>query len=133
MDEPVWVDERTALAIHRRQLAEHGGADGVREPNLLSSAMARPQNRWSYDSSADLASLAASYGFGLLNNHPFVDGNKRTGYVVTRLFLVLNGADLHATQEDKYLTFLAVAAGEPDEDGLAAWIRERLHPGGGPR
>jgi death-on-curing protein len=125
-EEPAWVDERTALAIHRRQLAEHGGADGEREPHLLSSALARPRNRWGYDSTADLASLAASYGFGLLNNHPFVDGNKRTGYVVARLFLVLNGADVNATQDDKYLTFLAVAAGDLDEDGLAAWIRTRL-------
>jgi death-on-curing protein len=125
-EEPVWVDERTALAIHRRQLAEHGGADGVREPHLLSSALARPRNRWGYDRTADLASLAASYGFGLLNNHPFVDGNKRTGYVVARLFLVLNGADVNATQDDKYLTFLAVAAGDLDEDGLAAWMRIRL-------
>ena len=78
MNEPAWVDERTALAVHRRQLAEHGGADGVRDAGLLSSALARPLNRRVYVESADLAALAAAYAHGIITNHPFVDGNKRT-------------------------------------------------------
>lgn len=128
MPEPQWVDERTAIAIHRRQLAEHGGADGLREPHLLSSALARPLNRFAYDADADLAALAASYAHGIITNHPFVDGNKRTGYVVARLFLVLNGFDIDATQDEKYLTFYDVAAGTVSELELATWLRTRLHP-----
>lgn len=124
--EPNWVDERTAMAIHRRQLAEHGGADGVREPQ--SSALARPLNRFAYDDDADLAALAASYAHGIITNHPFVDGNKRTGYVVARLFLALNGFDIDATPDEKYLTFYGVAAGAVSETDLAAWLRVRLSP-----
>jgi death on curing protein len=126
VNEPLWVDEATALAIHRRQLAEHGGGEGVRDPGLLSSALARPRNRYAYGESADVAVMAAAYAHGIIINHPFVDGNKRTGYVVARLLLVLNGHDIEATQDEKYLTFLAVAAGDVSEQGLAEWLRERL-------
>ena len=123
MNEPAWVDERTALAVHRRQLAEHGGADGVRDAGLLSSALARPMHRRAYVESADLAELAAAYAHGFITNHPFVDGNKRTGYVVSVLFLRLNGLVLDASSDDKYLTFYGVAAGTITEAALAHWIR----------
>lgn len=128
MNEPEWLDERTAIAIHRRQLAEHRGADGIREPHLLSSALARPLNRFADDADADLAGLAASYTHEIITNHPFVDGNKRTGYVVARLFLALNGFDVDATQDEKYLTFYDVAADTLSEVDLAAWLRDRLRP-----
>jgi death-on-curing protein len=113
--------------VHLRQLAEHGGAEGIRDPGLLDSALARPKNVWAYsDPKPDPATLAAAYAFGVVNNHPFLDGNKRTGFVLLRTFLLLNGYDLAATQEEKYLTFMSLASGELDEPGLAKWIRERL-------
>jgi death-on-curing protein len=128
--EPVWVREDVALAIHRRQLAEHGGSEGVRDAGLLASAMARPRNLLAYaeDPAAppDLAALAASYAFGIARNHPFVDGNKRVALVVARTFLLLNGADLVASQEEKYVTFLRLAEGRLPEEELAGWIRAHL-------
>ncbi len=127
MAEPIWVREDVVLAIHRRQLAEHGGAEGVRDNNLLLSALARPQNLFAYsEPKPDLAALAASYAFGIARNHPFVDGNKRTAFVVCRTFLKINGADFTATQQEKYLTFLSLAEGNLPEDELADWIRVRL-------
>lgn len=127
MREPVWVMPEVVRAIHLRQLAEHGGTGGVRDAGLLESALARPRNLYAYsDPKADLASLAASYAFGIVMNHPFVDGNKRTGYVVMRTFLLLNGRDVVATQEEKYQTFMALASGAIGESALAEWIRERM-------
>ena len=127
MTEPIWVREDVVLAIHRRQLAEHGGAEGVRYRNLLLSALARPQNLLAYsETTPDLAALAASYAFGIARNHAFVDGNKRTALVVCRTFLKINGMDFAATQEEKYTTFLALAEGLLPEEELAAWIRVRL-------
>ncbi len=115
------------LAIHRRQLAEHGGGEGIRDPGLLASALARPRNLIAYSESAlDLAALAASYAWGIARNHPFVDGNKRTAYVVCRTFLRLNGRDLSATHEEKFLTFLQLAEGRLSEQGLAQWLRDHL-------
>jgi death-on-curing protein len=128
--EPVWVREDVVLAVHRRQLAEHGGTDGVRDRGLLASAMARPRNLLAYaeDPAAppDLAALAASYAFGIARNHPSVDGNKRVALVVARTFLLLNGVDLAASQEEKYVTFLRLAEGRLPEEELADWIRARL-------
>src|SRR6185295_10123280 len=127
MREPVWVRDDVVLAIHRRQLAEHGGGEGIRDPGLLDSALARPKNFLAYsEEEPDLALLAASYAWGLTRNHPFVDGNKRTAYVVCRTFLRLNGQDLNASQEEKYLTFLHLAEGRLTEQELAAWIRQHL-------
>ncbi len=124
MTEPVWVRDDVVLAIHRRQLAEHGGGAGIRDDGLLASALARPKNLLAYsDEEPDLAALAASYAYGVARNHPFVDGNKRTAYVTCRTFLVLNGRDLEASREEKYLAFLRLAEGELSEDELAAWIR----------
>ena len=114
------------LAIHRRQIAEHGGEPGLRDLGLLESAMARPQNRISYSEKADIASLAASYAFGIAKNHPFIDGNKRTALVAMRTFLILNEADIAATQQDKYQTIMALAAGRLTENELADWVRRNI-------
>lgn len=121
-----WLNSREVLAMHARQIAEHGGADGVRDLGLLESALARPQNVHAYESAADLASLAAAYAFGIAKNHPFVDGNKRTALVAMRVFIILNAGELTATQEEKYLTIMDLAAGELSEDDLAAWIRQHI-------
>jgi death-on-curing protein len=124
----VWVREDVVLAVHLRQLAEHGGGEGVRDEGLLRSALARPQNLLAYgDPPPDLASLAAAYAYGIARNHPFVDGNKRTALVVARLFLLLNGVNLVATQEEKYLTFLKLADGELSEGELTNWVRAHLN------
>ena len=123
--EPVWIDERVALAVHDRQLAEHGGGEGVRDPGALESALARPRNRWAYGET-DLCRLAAAYAFGIARNHPFVDGNKRTAAVVSETFLVLNGHALEATDAELVVAFLALAAGELSEDELADWFRGHL-------
>lgn len=127
MDEPQWILDEVVRAIHMRQLAEHGGMDGVRDAGLLSSALSRPRNLFAYSSpKPDLPSLSASYAFGLIRNHPFIDGNKRTGYVLARMFLKINGADIIATDAEKYLTFLGVAEGSVSEESLADWIRHHL-------
>lgn len=124
----VWIDRRLALAIHDRQLAEHGGSTGVRDDNLLESALARPQQLYAYgDPPPDLADLAASLAYGLARNHPFVDGNKRTAYVVCRTFLALNGAELVAAAEEKYLSVLALAEGRLKLEDIAGWLRSHLH------
>jgi len=123
----VWVRADVVLAIHRRQLAEHGGAEGLRDAGLLASALDRPRNLAAYgDPKPDLASLAAAYAAGIARNHPFIDGNKRTAFVVCRTFLILNGSDLTATREQKYETFLSLASGNLTDDQLAAWIRKHL-------
>ena len=116
MAEIVWLLEDAVRAIHQRQIAEHGGSSGLRDEGLLISALARPQNLLVYsEQEPDLAALAAGYAFGIARNHPFVDGNKRTGLVATRTFLRLNGVDLQARQEEKYLTFLKLGEGSVSE------------------
>ena len=123
--EPEWIALELALAIHDRQLAEHGGGEGTRDQGLLESALARPINAWGYGMD-DLASLAAAYAFGVARNHPFIDGNKRTAWVLARLFLQLNGQILDFKPVDAIRAMLALAAGESSEEELAAWFRERL-------
>ncbi len=128
MPKIVWLLEETITAIHHRQIAEHGGSEGLRDEGLLLSALARPQNLLAYGEPApDLASLAAAYAYGIARNHPFVDGNKRTALVAARTFLILNGVDLEATQDDKVLTFLSLAEGAVSEEELEDWIRKRIH------
>lgn len=123
----VWLEKALVLAIHDRQLAEHGGSAGVRDEGLLESALARPQQSHAYGNPApDLADLAAALAYGLARNHPFVDGNKRTAHVAYRTFLALNGAELVATDEEKYVAMLALAEGGLAERDFAAWLRERL-------
>ena len=124
-DEPRWLDSAVALAIHDRQLAEHGGSPGLRDEGMLESALARPVNRWSYGEN-DAAALAAAYAFGIARNHPFADGNKRTAWVLARLFLGLNGEMLAFTPEEAINAMLALAAGELSEDEMADWFRQRL-------
>jgi death on curing protein len=129
MGEPVWVRDDVVRAIQGRQLAEHGGDEGIRDQNLLLSALARPLNLWAYgDPKPDVATLAAAYAFGLAKNHPFVDGNKRTAFVVCRTFLRLNARDLDAPPAEKYLAFVRLADGSLDEPALAGWIRAHLRP-----
>ena len=127
MNEIKWLLEETVYAIHKRQIAEHGGGDGLRDEGLLLSALARPQNLLAYsEETPDISALAASYGFGIAKNHPFIDGNKRTALVVARTFLLLNEFSLNASQEEKYLTFLKLAEGNLSEKELAAGIREKI-------
>src|SRR5690348_6008766 len=126
MSEPVWVLDEVVPAIHGRQLAEHGGSAGIREGGLLASALARPKQLFAYGGAeATLPRLAAAYAYGIARNHPFVDGNKRTAFVVSMLFLQQNGLMLRATQEEKYEVFMALAAGKLDESALADWIGQR--------
>lgn len=127
MDDPIWISVELATAIHQRQLAEHGGIAGVRDPGLLESALARPRQFFAYtDPAPDVAALAASYAFGIARNHPFLDGNKRTAYVVCRTFLLLNGADLTAEKIERYQKFLSLAEGNLSESELAEWLRAHL-------
>jgi death-on-curing protein len=121
-----WLRSDAVQAIHKRQIAEHGGQDGLRDVGLLKSALARPLNIHAYRPEADIADLAAAYAFGIIKNHPFIDGNKRTGYVVMETFILLNGYSLMATQPEKYLTVISVADGSLSEDELAGWLRERI-------
>jgi death on curing protein len=129
VDEPVRLKEATVRGIHARQLAEHGGLDGVREPGGLDSALARPRHLFAYgDPPPDLAALAAAYAGGFLRNHPFVDGNKRVALVTARAFLRLNGCDLAAPAEEKYLAIMGLTTREITEEAFAAWLRGRLAP-----
>lgn len=123
----VWIDRTLALAIHERQLAEHGGSVGVRDEALLESALAGPQQLHAYgDPPPDLAALAASLAYGLARNHPFVDGNKRTAHVCYRVFLALNDARLDASGEEKYAQMIGLADGSLPEAEFAEWLRPRL-------
>jgi death on curing protein len=123
----VWIEKKFALAIHDRQLAEHGGISGVREEALLDSALARPQQLFAYgDPPPDLAALAASLAFGLARNHPFLDGNKRTAHVCYRTFLALNDANLVASDEEKYVAMVGLAEGSLSETDFADWLRKHL-------
>ena len=123
----VWLDRAVLIAAHGEQLAEHGGASGMRDENLFDSAIARPLNLAVYGD-PDAASLAAAYGVGLAKNHPFIDGNKRTAFVAVETFLLLNGHVLTATDAECVLTMLAVAAGEMDEPSFADWLRAHTMP-----
>jgi len=119
---PCWIDLNVVLAVHEQQIAEHGGLAGIRDLGLIESALARARSLLLYKDS-DLFDLAAAYGFGLARNHGFLDGNKRTAYVVTRLFLVLNGLDINASAVEKVITFEKVGKGEIDQKALASWLR----------
>jgi death on curing protein len=126
MDAPIWVHDEVVRAIHKRQIAEHGGRAGIRDDGLLTSALSRPRNVLAYGGDEiDMAALAAAYAFGIASNHPFVDGNRRVAYVVCRTFLRLNGADFEASAEEKYRTFVLLASGGIRERELAEWVRER--------
>jgi death-on-curing protein len=117
-----WISTELALAIHQRQLAEHGGLSGIRDKRLLDSALARPQNLHAYGEN-DIYVLAAAYGFGIVSNHLFSDGNKRTAYVVSRLFLKLHDNDMPGTPENRARLFEQLAAGNITEPELIAWLK----------
>ena len=117
-----WIDKRALLLLHDESLAEHGGASGMRDEGLLDSALGKPQNFFAYGKPS-LFELAASYAFGLVKNHPFIDGNKRTGFVVAVTFLQLNGWRLEASEVDATLRTLALAAGEMSEKAYAEWLK----------
>ena len=123
----VWISRALALAIHDRQLAEHGGASGIRDEGLLESALARPRQLHVYGQPApDLADLAAAIAFGLARNHPFVDGNKRMAAVACEVFIVLNDATLSAEDHELYPQYLGLSEGSLDEEAFAAWLRPRI-------
>ena len=129
MSEPIWLELDVVLALHDMQLAAFGGAAGLRDAGLLESALYRPRNVLCYAVEApSLARLAAAYAFGLVENHPFVDGNKRTGLVVSFTFLKLNGQRITASEEDAYQTFLNLAAGALSEEALAGWMAGNSEP-----
>jgi len=129
MQEPMWMDLADALAVHDMEIVAHGGSAGVRDQALLESALARPRNIWAYAAAAPSYSvLAAAYAFGISSNHPFADGNKRTALVVSFAFLDINGVEVTASQEDAYLTFLGLAAGEISEPQLSEWFQRNTAP-----
>jgi death-on-curing protein len=121
--EPQWIQRDSVLALHDRLLAEFGGASGIRNENILESALKRPLNRFSYENPT-IFELAASYTFGLVRNHPFTDGNKRIEFTTAVLFLELNGYHFVASEADATIQTLALAAGDLDEKQYAAWLRQ---------
>lgn len=124
MREPRWIDRRALLLLHAESLAEHGGLSGVRDGGLLDSALARPRNRFAYSKKCDHADLAAAYAFGLSQNHPFRDGNKRVAFLTAGMFLELNGFELAPDQVAAAQIFFGLADGKLTEKELAMWIRE---------
>jgi death on curing protein len=124
VNEPRWLSATMIRAIHTSQVQEHGGSLGLRDKGLLDSALDRPRNRFHYEPEADLIDLAASYGFGLARNHPFVDGNKRVAFQAMYVFLGLNGLRIDAEEPEVVRTILALAAGELQERDLSEWLRQ---------
>lgn len=122
MNEPQWIFKETILLLHEQSLNEHGGSSGLRDEGLLDSALGKPQNAFAYNSVANLFDLAASYAVGLIKNHPFVDGNKRIGFLAGALLLQLNGYRFTASEADAAIRTLALAAGEMTESAYAAWL-----------
>ena len=127
MSEPEWLELDIVLDFHAEQLALFGGPDGIRDLGLLESALARPINKFAYGETG-LAALAAAYGFGIAQNHPFIDGNKRTALTSMIVFLGLNGTEFNASQEETTAVILSLAAGEITEDVLARWIGDHIRP-----
>ncbi len=128
MTEIKWLRTVDVLGAHKLLIEFSGGSDGVRDEGLLESALARPRNIHAYEPDAPLTKLAAAYGYGIANNHPFVDGNKRAAFVAIELFLDLHGITIDASEEDKYATMIGLAAGDLSEDALSEWLSEHCHP-----
>ena len=129
MTEPFWLTRQAIEIIHDEQLVEHGGAGGIRDAGLLESALARPRNLFAYGE-ADICALAAAYAAGIVRNHPFVDGNKRTGFLAAYSFLAVNGLELDAPEAEAVVMTLGLASGEMPEQGYAAWLRDHAAPVG---
>ena len=128
MKEPVWLLESAIIAVHNMMIARFGGSDGIRDEGLIDSALARPANLYHYDRCSDVSKLAAAYAYGIIQNHPFVDGNKRTGFMAAFMFLDLNGATLHADEVTATVMTLSLAASEIDESEYAIWLSENIDP-----
>lgn len=126
MNEPRWISRVVADAIHADMIITHGGLPGVREESRLESALVRPRQRFAYEPSCDLASLAATYAHGVAQNHPYIDGNKRVAFVVMAAFLGINGFNVVTDEADVVATMTALAAGELEEAPLAEWVRGRI-------
>lgn len=124
--QPRWLSRVVVDALHTDQLREHGGLPGIRDENALESALARPQHKWAYEEGCDLAALAAAYGFGLIKNHPYRDGNKRIGLLAVATFMGINGRDLKADDAEVVTEVLGVASGRVSERALADWIRDHM-------
>jgi death-on-curing protein len=122
MKEPVWVLREVVIMLHEQSLAQFGGSAGIRDEGLMDSALGKPQNLFA-SGKPDMFDLAASYAFGLVKNHPFIDGNKRTGFIVAVVFLELNGYKFSASEVDATVRTLALAAGELSEGGFAQWLK----------
>ena len=122
MKEPAWVLREVVLLAHEQSLAQFGGSSGIRDDGLLDSALGKPQNRFTYGK-PNLFELAASYAFGIVKNHPFIDGNKRAGFLTAVVFLESNGYRFYATEVDAVLRTLALAAGEMSEAAYAEWLK----------
>ena len=124
--EPRWLSRIVLDAVQADQIREHGGLPGPRDENALESALHRPRHKWLYADERDLSVLAAAYGFGLVKNHPYRDGNKRIGFVAMAAFLGINGRELNASDAEVVTEMLALAAGNVSEAQLAAWIRKHM-------
>jgi death-on-curing protein len=124
--EPAWVERLVVDAIHIEQLREHGGLAGIRDENALESALARPRNRWRYEPKTDVATLAATYAWGLARSHPFRDGNKRVAFLTMAVFIELNGYRLQASEEEVVQVMLTVADGSCAEHELVLWVRNHI-------
>ena len=124
MTPPKWVLRSVVVAVQEEHLANHGGADGIRDVGLLDSALSRPENLLAYGDPQDILALAACYAWGIVKNHPFVDGNKRTSLIVAEIFLALNGWELSASDAECVLQWLALAAGAASEEELVQWFRK---------
>jgi len=127
MNEPEWIYRDTVFGLHELSIEQHGGSHGIRDEGLLDSALGRPQHLFVYGN-PNLFDLAACYAHGLVKNHPFIDGNKRTGFVVAALMLEVNGFELQASEEDASACALALAAGEMTEAAYAAWLEANSKP-----
>ena len=122
-----WLSRAVVLAMHETLLADHGGSPGLRDPGLLDSALARARNLQTYGR-PDICDMAAAYAAGIIRNHPFVDGNKRTGFMSAYLFMAENGLQLRAPEVEVVQTVTLLAASEIDEAEFAAWLREHGEP-----
>jgi len=121
-----WLNQQALILLHSESLAEYGGTEGIRDEGLLESALYRPLNLYNYEKETDIAFLAAAYGFGIVRNHPFVDGNKRIAFLAVGLFLALNGFSLEVTQLEATQTMLALASGELSENDFCQWLKNYI-------
>ncbi|MFN2316149.1 MAG: type II toxin-antitoxin system death-on-curing family toxin [Gemmatimonadales bacterium] len=126
MQEPVWVPPLVVEIAHHGQIQEHGGLPGIRDANALEAALARPQQKWTYDPDADLALLAAAYAYGIATSHPFNDGNKRSALIAMVVLLDLNGYVLTASEVEVVPVILSLAAGELSEAALRGWVAQHM-------